>query len=161
MKIIFLDYDGVVNTPIWFKNKKDKYSCGYGYPSDGKVNNFQAMMWVNELCSQTNAKIVVSSTWRHCGSVDYKECLYNGGLNQQVEILGCTPYNPKEYIVRGNEIQEWLDEHDDVDGFVILDDEDSMEHLTNHLVLCDPNVGFNASLLYDAIDILDGKHETK
>ena len=89
MKVIFLDYDGVVNTPIW--NKEGK--CGYNFPSDGKVNNYQAIMWLNELCKKTNSKIVISSTWRYCcGDVSYQDCLYNAGLDKKIEIVGCTDW---------------------------------------------------------------------
>ena len=46
-RVIFLDYDGVVNTPMW--NSKGT-NCRYGWPSDGKVNNFQAVHWDRSQC---------------------------------------------------------------------------------------------------------------
>ena len=44
-KVIFLDYDGVVNTPMW----NEDGSIDYNYPSNRKVHNFQAIMWLNNL----------------------------------------------------------------------------------------------------------------
>lgn len=38
MNVIFLDYDGVVNTPIW-SFRAGKWICTYATPSDNKVNN--------------------------------------------------------------------------------------------------------------------------
>lgn len=72
MKIIFLDYDGVVNT-LWFDDINGEPN--FNFPSDDKVNNTQAIAWLNKLCKETGAKIVVTSTWRM--SENYKECLYN------------------------------------------------------------------------------------
>lgn len=36
MNIVFLDYDGVVNTPMW--SDDGKY-CRYGMPSDNKFKD--------------------------------------------------------------------------------------------------------------------------
>lgn len=46
-KVIFLDYDGVVNTPMWDTDGKH---CSYAHPGDNKVNNFQAVQWLSEAC---------------------------------------------------------------------------------------------------------------
>ena len=118
-RVIFLDYDGVVNTPMW--NEKGT-SCRYGWPSDGKVNNFQAVQWVSEACKKFHYDIVVTSTWRL--SEDYKECLINGGLREGIEILGKTDHlTVPEGWSRGHEIQKYLDEHPEINYFMILDDE--------------------------------------
>ena len=76
MNILFLDYDGVVNTPMYVPGKDFPR---YNFPVDNKVNNYQACRNVSLLCKHTNSKIVVSSTWRKY--TNYKECLYNGGLS--------------------------------------------------------------------------------
>ena len=103
MKVIFLDYDGVVNTPIW----DDRGNIDHNYPSDGKVNNYQAIMWLNHLIWRTNAKIVVSSTWRYCcNDTSYQDCLYNAGLSKEIEIIGCTKWFGSE--TRTEEIKKYL-----------------------------------------------------
>ena len=75
MKVVFLDYDGVVNT-LWFKDVNGEPN--FNFPDDDRVNNTQAIAWLNKLCRETKAKIVVTSTWRM--AKNYKECLYNGRI---------------------------------------------------------------------------------
>lgn len=148
MKIIFLDYDGVVNTPIW--NEQGK--CRFNFPSDGKVNNFQAIMWLNELCKKTNAKIIVSSTWRYCcKDTTYQDCLFNAGLNKNIEILGCTEWFG--ISSRTDEIKSYLDKHKEITDYVILDDENVLD---DKFVKCNPHYGFGLEEFQKALAILKG-----
>ena len=39
INVLFLDYDGVVNVPMW---NDEGTKCEYGYPKQGRVNSFQA-----------------------------------------------------------------------------------------------------------------------
>lgn len=135
MKVIFLDYDGVVNT-LWFNDVNGEPR--FDFPNDNRVNNTQAIAWLNKLCRETGAKIVVSSTWRLYDN--YKECLYNAGLNKDIEILGRTK---KLGTARGIEIQDWLDEHQElnIEKFVILDDDMDMAHLMDYAVFTDVYIG--------------------
>lgn len=110
---IFLDFDGVINTPIWKDGK-----CGYNFPSDGLVNNYQAICWLNELCRKTNAKIIVSSTWRF---YNYEQILHDSGLDYSIEIVGCTDLVHDLY--RTEEINNYLSTHPEIKNYVILDDE--------------------------------------
>ncbi len=144
MKIVFLDYDGVVNTLIFNEQGKEP---NFNFPNDNKVNNFQAVCWLNKLCRETGAKIVVTSTWRI--SNNYKECLYNAGLDKSIEILGRTKNLGTK---RGIEIQEWLDENVDlgIEKFVILDDDMDMEHLIDYLIVTDTNIGMTYYTYYNA-----------
>lgn len=148
MKVVFLDYDGVVNTPIW--NEEGK--CKYNFPSDGKVNNYQAIMWVNELCKKTGAKIVVSSTWRYCchrNEVSYQDCLYNARLNKDIEIIGCTDWFGNE--TRTDEIKSYLLKHPEIENYVILDDEEVDD---DNFVQCNGYFGFGLSEFMKAKEIL-------
>lgn len=135
MNVVFLDYDGVVNTPMWDPEGK---RCTYGFPQDNKVNNFQCVQWVSEFCQKHNYSIVVSSTWRF--DKNYKECLINGGLRAGIEILGRTDHIPCS--TRGAEIHKYLTEHPEITTFLIFDDENDMDDLADHLVLCDSEIGF-------------------
>lgn len=151
--IVFLDYDGVVNTIIWDKDGK----CGFNYPSDGKVNNYQAIMWLNELCKKTHAKIVVSSTWRYCcEDVSYQDCLYNGGLDKNIEIIGCT--DVIEDQTRTEEIKTYLENHPEIENYVILDDEKVDD---DHFVQCCHGHGFGIEEFYEAMNILRNNHKNK
>lgn len=127
---------------------EDGTRCRYNFPADNKVNNFQAVQWVSEFCQKYGYSIVVSSTWRM--DKNYKECLINGGLRAGIEILGRTkilhdfkdPYTGI-YVTRGVEIEQYLEEHPEVDEYLIFDDEDGLwEYQIEHLVLTDGTAGF-------------------
>lgn len=136
--IIFLDYDGVVNTIYWREYPRAQgFKATFAFPSDGFVNNYQAICWLNELYRKYPFDIVVSSTWRFHSN--YKECLYNGGLRSEISILGCTPRGTG---CRGDEIKEWIEENNFKGHFIILDDDSDMGDYMDNLVKCDTYNGF-------------------
>ena len=134
MNIVFLDYDGVVNTPIW---DPETGNCRYGQPWDNKVNNYQACQWLSEFCEKYNYDIVVTSTWR-IGD-NYIDCLYNGGLRKTVKVLGRTV----RLNNRAEEIMDYLKNHKDINKFIIVDDEVIGKPFVGHTVLTRGDVGFN------------------
>lgn len=146
INVLFLDYDGVVNVPMW---NDEGTKCEYGYPKQGRVNSFQACQWVSEFCQKFNYKIVVISTWRKRDN--YKECLYNGGLRKNVEIIGKTPVLPYPQT-RTDEILAWLNEHVEVEKYAILDDE-VVVGLENKQVRCLNSYGFGEDEYYQLVHI--------
>lgn len=140
MNILFLDYDGVVNTPMWGYTSTGQLRCTYNFPSNNEVNNFQACQWVSEFCEKYNYQIVVTSTWRL--HENYISCLYNGGLRRNVFVVGKTKSLSFVGKKREDEIQAYLDEHPDIENFIILDDE-HIEGFDGHFVLCEQDCGFN------------------
>ena len=137
--IIFLDFDGVVNTLYYCFYPRQKRECfGYAHEEDGFVNNRQAIEWLNELYFHYKYDIVVTSTWRnYC---NYREILYNSGLNRMIDILGATPNIDH---IRGNEIAQWIIDNNTKDRhIIILDDDEDMGVLKNDLIKCDPYLGF-------------------
>lgn len=137
-RVVFLDYDqdGVVNTPMW--NEKGT-KCTYNFPSDNKVNNFQAVQWLSEACQKFHYDIVVTSTWRW--DRNYKECLINGGLREGIEILGRTPELRDQ--PRGAEIKKYIEEHTEIKYYVIIDDDsDMLPEQMDHFINTDTVVGF-------------------
>lgn len=148
MNVVFLDYDGVVNTPMWDAAGKH---CRYNFPEDDRVNNFQCVQWVSEFCERYGYDIVVSSTWRM--DDNYVDCLKNGGLRDSVRVVGATPVHRHDNASRGGEILAWLLEHQEVGSFLIFDDEDDFAYtpeLREHLILCDPTIGFGLTEFYKA-----------
>lgn len=136
MNVLFLDYDGVVNTPIWDDMGT---KCRINNPFHKSVNNFQAVQWVSEFCEKFNYSIVVTSTWRY-GDETYRTCLINGGLRRGIKILGKT--ERLDGKCRGDEIQLYLNEHPEIENFIILDDDSDMGNLSNHLIKCNSYIGF-------------------
>ena len=137
MNILFLDYDGVVNTPMW---NEEGTHFRFGFPEDERVNNFQNLQWVSEFCEKYNFSIVVTSTWRFI-TPWYKECLYNGGLRKDIKIVGCTDIDNTGD--RELEIAGYLALHEEIEKYLIFDDYENFKYLRDHVVLCDTDLGFN------------------
>ena len=141
MNVLFLDYDGVVNNNLWYKDEYGNWDCRFNFPNDESVNNFQAVQWVSEFCEQYDYKIVVTSTWREFDN--YQECLRNAGLRDDVEILGKTPQS----IFRGRseEICKWIMDHPETESFIVLDDDLShLGGLEERVIKCELYRGFGA-----------------
>lgn len=139
-RVLFLDYDGVINTPMW--NEKGTI-CRYNMPKDGKVNNFQAVQWISEFCQKFHFQIVVTSTWRT--SPNWRECLINGGLREGINILGRTEdlWTPGSSPSRGDEIAKWLSDHPEIKHYIIVDDENSMlQSQQEFFIQTDGDIGF-------------------
>lgn len=138
--IIFLDYDGVVNTIIWDKEGK---KADYNHPSDNAVNDFQAVQWLSEFCQKYDYSIVVTSTWAR--KANYKECLINGGLRTGIEILGCIDVYKFD---RPEGIADYLKNHPEIKSYIIIDDEYEDKMPKEHFVKCDDVVGFKFNEFY-------------
>lgn len=138
--IIFLDYDGVVNTMYWCSypsnpnHSRGTFRCDYAHPHDGFVNNFQAICWLNELYEKIPYDIVVTSTWRKHSN--YKDCLYNGGLNKEI-LIDKTPWLG---TCRKDEILAWIEQNNYCGEYIIIDDE-NIEGLEDSLIKCLPYSG--------------------
>lgn len=157
MNAIFLDIDGVVNTleiydeaqPFFKENSRSLIDRdGYYYDmcdhSDKRVSNRSAVLWLNLICKENNAKLVLSSSWRVGGHYEEViECLRNTGLNKDIEFIGQTPVLWGK--IRGKEIEAFLKVHPEITDYVILDDDSDMGRLKKHLVQTDVNGGINAT----------------
>lgn len=140
--VIFLDFDGVVETIYWEQNG-DEWSL-IGFHDDRKLHNTQAIGWLNELYKKVPYDIVVSSTWRMGRTVqELQELITRSGFNKEIKVIGKTDvlYQP-----RGMEIQKWIDDNKFKGKFIIIDDDSDMCGLINVLVRTDCQLGFT---LYD------------
>lgn len=142
--IIFLDFDGVVETIYWEKDIDGTWSFNVHKTGRNELNNKQAIGWLNELYKKVPYDIVVSSTWRINTPVEaLQDLLINSGFNPEIQVIGKTPVL---YQQRGLEIQEWIDIHEFKGKFIIIDDDSDMCHLLPLLVRCDCQLGFT---IYD------------
>ena len=106
--ILFLDFDGVLNLDI-----------------NNYIGNFKATIPkknLNKFCIENEFKIVVISSWRK--SINYKELLYESGLDKKIHILGATENLERD---RESEIIDYLERNTNVNNFIILDDGDFNE----------------------------------
>lgn len=158
-RVVFLDYDGVVNRKMW-ELVDGKYVCRFGYPEDGKVNDSQAVQWVSEFCEKYGYDIVVTSTWRKYPQWD--NCLRAAGLRDNIKILGATSLPARN---RAEEIWDYLNQNPQIESYVIFDDKKSLVEidtverenvpadLASHVVLCKTELGFGEKEYLDAVSI--------
>lgn len=142
--IIFLDFDGIVETIYWEQAEDKSWSLNIHKSGRKELNNKQAIGWLNELYSKVPYDIVVSSTWRIGLTLEELQTLItNSGFNPDIRVIGMTPvlYQP-----RGKEIQAWIDDNNFTGKFIIIDDDSDMCHLLPVLVHCDCQLGFT---IYD------------
>lgn len=150
-RILFLDFDGVVNTPIWQPN----IGWSMNLPHHNKVNNTKAIELISKFCKLFDFDIVVTSDWRL--NDNWRECLLNGGLDSDVTILDKTDnlWQPGSNLCRGLEIRKWLEEHSEVEIFIIIDDfiEDMLPEHRPFIIHTDEEVGFTEWNFNQCIDI--------
>jgi len=142
-KIIFLDIDGVLNTPL--HSLDDTKSIPDFKPMDERCYGLNSDLIKNlkHILDETGAKIVVSSSWRHFhdyapyqNGVDWRNVLAERcGRKAEDLFLGDTPSlvtskmdedGVSEYTLRGKEILSWLKDNKHRLGsfrYVVLDDE--------------------------------------
>lgn len=129
MKVIFLDIDGVLNL------------CYKGRDEYGALFHPHLVENLRKIIKETNAKIVISSTWRLSGLSVMKEMWKKRELPG--EIIGITPSFMKEYgttLCRGKEIDSYLENHPEIEKYVILDDDRDMEpHQMDNFVMTSGN----------------------
>lgn len=152
MKIIFLDIDGVLNNGQFLSNVKPSIGLSkFGHFAKQVDANALNLLW--EIVTKTNAKIVISSTWRYGKSVEWFVQLFKELTGKDFPIIGKTP---EKDDMRGNEIAAWLRDVDDVTNFVILDDDsDFLDSQMGNLVKTSFETGLNANHVVKCIDILN------
>ena len=110
LKVIFLDFDGVLNSE----------SCNNGVtllPSKLEL--------LRQLVEATDAQIVLSTSWREHWSKDHRQCDSTGATIDLIfcahglQIFDKTPALPEG---REAEIKAWLEQHPEIENFVVLDD---------------------------------------
>ena len=162
MKIIFLDIDGVLNHEAFYKERYEKrYEEGAIAHPYSEID-IKCVEHLNNLCSETGAKVVISSTWRHSG-LDYcKDVLEFHGFKG--EIIDITPLCRCGLCVRGNEILKWIKDNEEKIGdryynfteYVILDDDSDMLYWQrNNFLLIDRFVGLTMGDVFRAKKILN------
>ena len=155
MKVIFLDFDGVITTVAskWHLDT-DK------------------MLLVKRICDETSAKIVISSSWRRFTLEDtfnmlseYEQSGKEVPFILRDYVIGITAhmYAFKEGNVhahydlpRGCEISRYLTEHKDISKYVILDDDtDMLLEQAPYFINTNMGLGISEQDIEKAIEILN------
>jgi len=160
MKILFLDFDGVLNSADSWRKRPD----GWVGPWEGNREIPLSLLAIrldpervrilNDVLERTGAKVVLSTSWRNWPEQDYvRERLDEAGFAGT--IVGATPGWLGPGKRRGDEIQAWLDQNQgEVEAFAILDDSDDMGDLMPYLVNVDPMTGLNESYAPKLVELL-------
>jgi len=147
-KLIFLDFDGVLNSDLSVSELGTRYK--FWPPS------VQAL---NQLLSESGALIVISSTWReHWTLKENAASLERAGLLGG-RVVGKTCLSDS---ARGRQIDSWLKSAPyPVESFVILDDKDDMDMHRERLVQVDASVGLGAIEGRRALELLNRRWRPK
>jgi hypothetical protein len=152
VKVIFLDFDGVLNSGPYTDSLKQKVNF--------KPRELSMDWWaegldpvcvklLNKLVERTGAVIVVTSTWRLHATLGWlQRVLRMRGFEHRV--YGATERHVGQ--ARSYEIQRWLGTKR-LEQFVILDDDDKA-NIAGHFVKTDPEVGLTVGLVEKAVKIL-------
>lgn len=154
-KIIFLDFDGVMDTLRYFSILEsrglkicDKY---------GSIFDPDCVENLRHIIDATKAGIVVSSSWKYFMSLqDLQEMWKERELPG--EVVSMTPFDTRNH--RGYEIEAWLDMQEEEPGYVIIDDlskEEFNEDQISHLAIAHPQNGLDKTTANRAIEILNVK----
>lgn len=145
MNIVFLDYDGVLNTPI-----VNGYPTTMYYPSDNKVNNSEAVKFIQLLCETCKCDIVVISSWR-CED-NYADCIYNSGLSKIIKIVD---FMPKE-LSKSEIVNTYLQTHT-VENYIIIEDQYISGVPRSRFIKCNYDTGFDKEKLKLSIKKFKGE----
>lgn len=122
IKVIFLDYDGVINKI----DPEGKYHTPTLMVGDIMTMADPELVYtLNLLVDRTGAEIVLSSSWRH--HPEWRESLAASGVIKP--LLDRTPRRLPEGMVdtmRGDQIAYWLSQHPEVEKYAIIDDDSDM-----------------------------------
>lgn len=130
MKIIFLDFDGVLNS-----HRYDMVRL----PDEGNIDKTRLPL-LKEIIDKTGAKIVLTTSWRKHWNKDYSLCTETGkDFLKDFSQFGIEIFDKTEDFgtnMRPEEVKSWLECHKDIESFVILDDiiggwDDMSENVVN------------------------------
>ena len=125
MKVIFLDFDGVLNSQQWMDFLREEHhitveDLGMLQRSEMELDPDKVKL-INDFATETGAKIVISSSWRILHPLnELCEMLLAAGISEENLPFDITPITVKQH--RGREIEFWLSSHPDCTHYVIFDD---------------------------------------
>lgn len=154
MNIIFLDFDGVMDTASY-----DMYLVRNVLPECDEtgrpVFDPKCIECLKQIVDETGADIVATSDWKY---IDNYKGLLEMWRNRNLPGF-LTDVTPNVTKHRGEEIDSWLKECRTDCNYVIIDDLDESNfniHQLDRLIVVDPFVGLDKHAVKRAISILNG-----
>lgn len=171
-KLIFLDFDGVLNSmPFlkrdgWFEASMTQREHVFWTQHintnvdimDVRMIDPEKIVLINQLIKRTGAQVVVSSSWRIGRTIEALQDIleFHGFIGEIIDVTG-EVYNG----TRGDEINEWLCKEAfilDNDEFIIIDDDSDMEPFMSRLVHTSMEVGLTQDHVDRAVEMLNVRH---
>lgn len=160
MRVLFLDFDGVMNSVGSFIYNNRQNLLGMTevptHESFCPVASSNLKFILEEL---PDVQIVVSSTWRKYKTIDTLKKIFDINSIPSHKIIGTTPIDPSRY--RGSEIEEYLYYNPEVTSFVILDDDTDMYPYLDRLVKTESRDGLTFSKAEQVIEMFGEKLKHK
>ena len=167
-KIIFLDFDGVLNTE--YHQRQLQFEGKIWQDKHGASFDPEAVKQLQAIVDKTHADIVIESSWKYLGL----EAMQDMWKDRQLpgKVIGITPSAISDNILlstdldvldssmlhcKGAEIASWLHENNMQEvPYVIIDDEYViLESQLPHFILTNPYDGLIEELAMRAIGILN------
>lgn len=123
MKILFIDFDGVLDDSGYREYKLEKKK------KDNDIFNPIAVAMLNMIFSKiSDLKGIYSTTWKIGSTKDQLNCiLEEHGFEFSNRMIGFTPSTPHQSHERMKQIEEWI-KINNPDDFAIIDDITSRSH---------------------------------
>jgi hypothetical protein len=161
-KIIFLDFDGVLNNKgsfLWEARRRERHPDNFKKKPLNQTlcpintSNFQFIL---DQTVDLDVKIVISSNWRILFKLTWlKKKLKSYGIDSK-KVIGKTP--DLRIRPRGMEISQWLDaQKEAISDYIILDDDDDglSDYHADHFIKTDWNAGLTFERALKAIRRLE------
>ncbi len=158
MKVIFLDFDGVLNSEKWRRNP-DLYLSSFIEPAK--------MDLLKQIVSKTDAKIVLTSSWRKFWQFNKK---YTDKIGEYIDEIfessGLNIYSKTsdiDFFERDKEIDFWFRDNYrlKIESFCVLDDVEQLyknnKFIKDHLILTNQDEGLSENDVSKAINMLNQK----
>ena len=153
MKILFLDFDGVMVT--------DRYQAQLTATNSPLRDDYGAKFDpacvenLRRIIDSTDADIVVTSTWKMEKGLDGIQQMWNA-RNLPGKVIGVTP--DIDPVHRGNEIAAWLNAYGEECQYAIIDDcpilDFFREEQLPHLFKVDERTGLDEKTVTKVIELL-------
>jgi hypothetical protein len=154
--LVFLDIDGVMVQGSSWKSVENLSDGFYKFSP-------KAVLGLQDIISGTNATIILTTSHKNRFTTrEWKTIFFNRGI----DVTSVSKLQTRKiYANRKEEILTWCKRHKNIDNFVIIDDDKSLNGLPNELktklILTNSSIGLTHSDAVQAIKVLKRKKTYK